>query len=91
MGLTFDVVRILEKILDELNIGEHDIKLNDRKLLDGMLQMCGIPRENFGTICSNIDKLDKESFQQLRKEMVADKGLSVEIADRIETKEHFCC
>ena len=35
MGLTFDVVRILEKILDELNIGEHDIKLNDRKLLDG--------------------------------------------------------
>lgn len=46
------------------------IKLNHRKLLDGMMQICGVPPEKFRTICSSIDKLDKQSFEQIRKEMV---------------------
>jgi len=46
------------------------IKLNHRKLLDGMMQICGVPPEKFRTICSSIDKLDKQSFQQIKKEMV---------------------
>lgn len=45
-------------------------RLNHRKLLDGMMQICGVPPEMFRTICSSIDKLDKQSFQQIRKEMV---------------------
>lgn len=47
------------------------IKLNHRKLLDGMMQICGVPPEKFRTICSSIDKLDKQSFQQIKKEMVS--------------------
>lgn len=46
------------------------IKLNHRKLLDGMLEICGVPPEKFRTICSSIDKLDKQSFEQIKKEMV---------------------
>jgi hypothetical protein len=46
------------------------IKLNHRKLLDGMLDICGVPPEKFRTICSSIDKLDKQSFEQIKKEMV---------------------
>jgi hypothetical protein len=46
------------------------IKLNHRKLLDGMMQICGVPPEKFRTICSSIDKLDKQPFEQIRKEMV---------------------
>jgi len=34
------------------------------------MQICGVPPEKFRTICSSIDKLDKQSFQQIRKEMV---------------------
>lgn len=48
----------------------YQIKLNHRKLLDGMLEICGVPPEKFRTICSSIDKLDKQSFEQIRKEMV---------------------
>ncbi|KAL0858155.1 hypothetical protein Bca101_063309 [Brassica carinata] len=59
------------------------VKLNHRKLLDGMLEICGVPAEKFRTICSSIDKLDKQSFEQVKKEMVEEKGLSSEIADRI--------
>jgi hypothetical protein len=48
----------------------NQVKLNHRKLLDGMLEICGVPPEKFGTICSSIDKLDKQSFEQVKKEMV---------------------
>ncbi|RDY09877.1 Histidine--tRNA ligase, cytoplasmic, partial [Mucuna pruriens] len=85
MASDFEVVRILTELLDELDIGEYEIKLNHRKLLDGMMQICGVPPEKFRTICSSIDKLDKQSFQQIRKEMVEEKGLTAETADRIET------
>lgn len=53
-----------------VNIFVSQIKLNHRKLLDGMMQICGVPPEKFRTICSSIDKLDKQSFQQVKKEMV---------------------
>ena len=46
------------------------VKLNHRKLLDGMLDICGVPPEKFRTICSSIDKLDKQTFAQIKKEMV---------------------
>ncbi|XP_050216768.1 histidine--tRNA ligase, cytoplasmic [Mercurialis annua] len=85
MGPDFEIVKILTELLDELNIGEYKVKLNHRKLLDGMLEICGVPPEKFRTICSSIDKLDKQSFSQVQKEMVEEKGLSVEAAERIDT------
>ncbi|XP_015958893.1 histidine--tRNA ligase, cytoplasmic [Arachis duranensis] len=85
MAPDFEVVRVLTELLDELDVGEYEIKLNHRKLLDGMMQICGVPPEKFRTICSSIDKLDKQSFEQIRKEMVRHKMLLVETADRIET------
>ncbi|KAH9626469.1 hypothetical protein KSS87_006429 [Heliosperma pusillum] len=83
MGPDFEVIKILTELLDELNIGNYEVKLNHRKLLDGMLDICGVPPEKFRTICSSIDKLDKQSFDQVKKEMVEEKGLTAEIADRI--------
>lgn len=35
-----------------------------------MLEICGVPPEKFRTICSSIDKLDKQSFDQIKREMV---------------------
>ncbi|KDP45604.1 hypothetical protein JCGZ_17211 [Jatropha curcas] len=85
MGPDFEIVKILTELLDELDIGDYEVKLNHRKLLDGMLEICGVPSEKFRTICSSIDKLDKQSFEQVKKEMVEEKGLSFETADKIGT------
>nr|GMC77343.1 histidine--tRNA ligase, cytoplasmic [Ipomoea batatas] len=85
MGPDFEVVRILTELLNELDIGDYEVKLNHRRLLDGMLAICGVPQEKFRTICSSIDKLDKQSFEQIKKEMVGEKGLSEEAADKIGT------
>ncbi|KAL6996124.1 histidine--tRNA ligase [Sarracenia purpurea var. burkii] len=85
MGPDFEVLKVLTELLDELSIGDYEVKLNHRKLLDGMLDICGVPPEKFRTICSSIDKLDKQSFEKIRKEMVEEKGLTVETADKIGT------
>ncbi|OAY81718.1 Histidine--tRNA ligase, cytoplasmic [Ananas comosus] len=61
------------------------IKLNHRKLLDGMLEICGVPPEKFRTVCSSIDKLDKQTFEQIKKELVEEKGLAIETTEKIGT------
>ncbi|XP_044510864.1 histidine--tRNA ligase, cytoplasmic-like [Mangifera indica] len=85
MGPDFEVIKILTELLEELDIGDYEIKLNHRMLLDGMLEICGVPPEKFRTICSSIDKLDKQTFEQIRKEIVEEKGLTVEAATKIGT------
>ncbi|KAK8952909.1 Histidine--tRNA ligase [Platanthera guangdongensis] len=79
----FEVIRVLTELLDELNIGDYEVKVNHRKLLDGMLEICGVPSEKLRTVCSSIDKLDKQSFEQVKRELVEEKGLAAEITDRI--------
>ncbi|KAK3140710.1 hypothetical protein QOZ80_5AG0404720 [Eleusine coracana subsp. coracana] len=79
----FEVVKVLTELLDQLDIGKYEIKLNHRKLLDGMLEICGVPAEKFRTVCSSIDKLDKQTFEQVKKELVDEKGISNEVADAI--------
>lgn len=72
-------------ILDALPIGDFAIKLNHRRLLDAILDLCGVPAEKFRTICSAVDKLDKEPWEEVKREMVEDKGLKPEVADEIGT------
>lgn len=45
--------------------------------------MCGVPSEKFRPICSAVDKLDKSPWEEVRKEMVDEKGLDGEVADLI--------
>ncbi|XP_052855719.1 histidine--tRNA ligase isoform X3 [Drosophila gunungcola] len=78
-----ECVKIVAEILDTLDIGDYVIKLNHRQLLDGMFQACGVPADSFRTICSAVDKLDKSSWADVRKEMVTEKGLDEAAADRI--------
>ncbi|XP_078682505.1 histidine--tRNA ligase, cytoplasmic-like isoform X3 [Branchiostoma floridae x Branchiostoma belcheri] len=78
-----ECVKIVAEILSELNVGDFIIKLNNRLLLDGMFAVCGVPEEKFRTICSAVDKLDKTFWEDVRSEMVDEKGLAPEVADRI--------
>ncbi|CAI5465752.1 unnamed protein product [Closterium sp. Yama58-4] len=78
-----EVVKVLTELLDELAIGDYEIKLNHRGLLDGMLAICGVPATKFRAICSAVDKLDKEPWDAVRTEMIEEKGLQPEVADRI--------
>eukprot|EP00003_Mantamonas_plastica_P020603 TRINITY_DN3319_c0_g2_i2.p1 TRINITY_DN3319_c0_g2~~TRINITY_DN3319_c0_g2_i2.p1 ORF type:complete len:301 (+),score=139.20 TRINITY_DN3319_c0_g2_i2:137-1039(+) len=48
-----------------------------------MLELCGVPPAKFRPICSAIDKLDKEEWETVKIEMVQEKGLAEEAADKI--------
>lgn len=66
------------------------IKLNHRKLLDGMLEICGVPPEKFRTVCSSIDKLDKQTFEQIKKELVRN-CFNCTISNREKKKRNRYC
>lgn len=78
-----EVMRITVEILDGLNIGDYTIKLNHRKILDGLFEVCGVPNDKIRPISSAVDKLDKAPWDEVRKEMVEQKGLDPEVADKI--------
>jgi len=78
-----ECVRVVYEILNAVDLGDYVIKLNHRKLLDGMFEACGVPASNFRAICSAVDKLDKSPWEEVRKEMVDEKGLSGDVADKI--------
>lgn len=78
-----ECVKIVYEILTLLRMTPFVIKLNHRKLLDGMFEACGVPKDGFRSICSAVDKLDKSPWEEVRREMVEEKGLSEETADRI--------
>ncbi|KAL2041352.1 hypothetical protein N7G274_005734 [Stereocaulon virgatum] len=85
-----EVLRIICEIFGEQGLGWTDegafnIKINHRKVLDGIFEVCGVPKEKIRTISSAVDKLDKSPWEEVKKEMIDEKGLSEEVADRIWT------
>lgn len=78
-----ECLRITFEILTKLDLGDFEIKVNHRKLLDGMFEVCGVPNESFKTICGSVDKLDKLTWDDVKSEMVYMKGLTEEAADRL--------
>ncbi|XP_040852928.1 histidine--tRNA ligase, cytoplasmic isoform X4 [Ochotona curzoniae] len=78
-----ECLKIMCEILSSLQIGDFLVKVNDRRILDGMFAVCGVPDAKFRTICSSVDKLDKVPWEEVKNEMVGEKGLAPEVADRI--------
>ncbi|KAI9336629.1 hypothetical protein DFJ73DRAFT_646678, partial [Zopfochytrium polystomum] len=78
-----EAVRVMVEVLKSVDIGAFKVKINNRKILDGMFEVCGVPPEKFRAISSAVDKLDKSPWAEVKVEMVKDKGLPEEVADRI--------
>jgi len=77
-----EALAALSEVLKNLSIGNFEIKINHRKLLDGIFAICNVPDDMFRTICSSVDKLDKMTWEDVKKEMLT-KGLDDETADKI--------
>ena len=79
-----EIVRITTEVFEGLGWkGRYTIKLNHRKILDGIFQVCGVPDDKIRTISSAVDKLDKLPWAEVKREMVEEKGLAEEVADKI--------
>ncbi len=64
-----EVLVIFSEILDSFDL-EFEIKVCHRKLLEAIVTQSGCELEKFKTICSSIDKLDKEPWSVVSKELL---------------------
>lgn len=78
-----ECLAIAVEIFNQLGLKGFTIKLNHRKILDGIFTFCGVPDEKVRTISSAVDKLDKLPWEEVKKEMTVEKGLAPEVADKI--------
>lgn len=80
-----EILLIVVETLDALGLEGFTIKLNHRKILDGIFDVCGVPSDKTRAISSAVDKLDKSPWEEVRREMTEDKGLDGGVADKIGT------
>lgn len=79
-----EILRITCEIFHSLGWdGKFTIKINHRKILDGIFEVCGVPSDKIRTISSAVDKLDKSPWEEVRREMTEEKGLDPAVADQI--------
>ncbi|KAJ7447227.1 hypothetical protein FB451DRAFT_1354995 [Mycena latifolia] len=78
-----EIISLICTILTKLDVGEFTIKINHRKILDGIFEVCGVPQDKIRMISSAVDKLDKLPWVEVKKEMTNEKGLDAAIADKI--------
>ncbi|THD27341.1 Histidyl-tRNA synthetase [Fasciola hepatica] len=78
-----ECLRIVHEILTELALGDFIIKINHRRLLDGLFKTCNVPAEKFTTTCSAVDKLDKSPWEAVQRELLEEKGLSPDTVNKI--------
>lgn len=87
-----EVVVVMMELFDALSSqSEHharafrsyQIKISHRVILDSIFRVCGVADDKLRTICSAVDKLDKEPWANVRAEMIQ-KGLSEQVADQIQ-------
>ncbi|KAF2498499.1 histidyl-tRNA synthetase [Lophium mytilinum] len=85
-----EILRITSEIFESLGWqGKYTIKINHRKILDGIFEVCGVPTDKLRTISSAVDKLDKSPWDEVRREMTEEKGLDPEVADKIGQYVNF--
>ncbi|KAF2028998.1 histidyl-tRNA synthetase [Setomelanomma holmii] len=76
-----EVLCITAEVFEALGL-DVTIKVNHRLILDGIFAAIGVPTELVRSISSAVDKLDKMSWSEVKKEM-EEKGLAAQAADRI--------
>lgn len=77
-----EALRVIVEVFRALGM-EITIKLNHRKILDGVFEAAGVPEDKIRLVSSAVDKLDKIAWADVKKEMVDEKGIAGEVADRI--------
>ncbi|KAF7324865.1 Histidyl-tRNA synthetase [Mycena kentingensis (nom. inval.)] len=78
-----EIISLICTVLTKLDVGDFTIKINHRKILDGIFEVCGVPADKIRSISSAVDKLDKLPWSEVKKEMTTEKGLDEAVADQI--------
>ena len=64
------VALTIQNLIDLLGANQFVVKINNRKLLDAILDICKVPADKVRAISSAIDKLDIKEWECVKEEMV---------------------
>ena len=78
-----EVLKVVVEILTKLEVGEFVVKINNRKFLDSIIELSGWDKSLFKTICSSVDKLDKEPWEKVENELINMKGLTKDMTSKL--------
>jgi histidyl-tRNA synthetase len=69
MLIDAEMVAITYEVLTQLGFTDFLIKINNRKILNGLVQYTGLDASFTQEICRSIDKLDKVAWSEVEKEL----------------------
>lgn len=81
LKIIYDILIIIQRIITDKKLN-FVIKINDRRIIMGVLDFCGVQVAARGSICSTIDKIDKMSRNEIKEELTL-KGLSESQIDKL--------
>ena len=70
-----EIIAIMERTMDALGLQNFIIRINDRKILNGLASYAGFPETDTPMVLRAIDKLDKQGWESVAKEL-AELGLT---------------
>jgi histidyl-tRNA synthetase len=70
-----EIPSVIHSVFKEMAIGEFRIRINNRKVLKGLLQAFDVPEEASSPVLRILDKVEKEAQAQIRRELL-EQGLS---------------
>ncbi len=77
-----EIPSVIYSVFKEMAIGEFRIRINNRKVLKGLLQEFAVPEEKAGAVLRALDKADKEETEKIRAELQRE-GMSRDAASRL--------
>ncbi len=77
-----ELIAVTAKALKALDIGGFTVRVNDRTVLNGMLEVLGFPEEELATVCVSFDKLDKIGAEGVAAELT-EKGFDKSAVDKL--------
>lgn len=77
-----ELVQIFDEVLSNLNVPDFTIKINNRKVLSGIAEVCG-ESDKIIDITVAIDKLDKIGEEGVLKELV-ERGINPEAIEKLK-------
>ncbi|HMZ94813.1 MAG TPA: histidine--tRNA ligase, partial [Chitinophagales bacterium] len=82
MLIEAELIAITYEVLSSLSIPDFLIKINNRKILNGITQYIGLDNNFVGDVCVSIDKLDKVEWKEVAKEL-KDKNIHTTSIDKL--------
>lgn len=79
-----EVIFVSYEILRELGFRHFVIKINNRKILFGIVELSGVDSSLDADVCRSIDKLDKIGMEGVEAELI-ERGISQESVERIKS------